>query len=130
MKQPIKLNKFLLIDDNRATNFINKTVIQKSLIADDVIVAENGEEALNIIKMGYYPEIIFLDINMPVMNGWEFLSEFQSLNFNSKIVVMLGEELTADEYATLNNKYEIHTFNKKILDRDSLYDIIKIHQTI
>jgi CheY-like chemotaxis protein len=117
-------NKFLLIDDNKATNFINKTIIKKTLFVDDVLVAENGEEALTILRTGYIPEIIFLDINMPIMNGWEFLMEFQDLNMNSRIVVMIGEELTDSEYATLNNKYEINTFNKKILDKDSLNSIM------
>jgi response regulator of citrate/malate metabolism len=117
-------NKFLLIEDNKATNFINKTIIKKTLFVDDVLVAENGEEALTILRTGYIPEIIFLDINMPIMNGWEFLMEFQDLNMNSRIVVMIGEELTDSEYATLNNKYEINTFNKKILDKDSLNSIM------
>ncbi len=125
-----KLNKFLLIDDNKATNFINKTIIKKTLFVDEVLIAENGEEALTILRTGYNPEIIFLDINMPIMNGWEFLSEFQDLNLNSKIVIMIGEELTDNEYATLNNKYEINTFNKKILDKDSLNSIVNFSEII
>jgi response regulator of citrate/malate metabolism len=122
-----KPNKFLLIDDNKATNFINKTIIKKTLYVDDILVAENGEEALTILRTGYIPEIIFLDINMPIMNGWEFLLEFQDFNIDSRIVVMIGEELTDSEYATLNNKYEINTFNKKILDKESLNSIMDFY---
>ncbi len=119
------INKFLLIDDNKATNFLNKTIIKKTFPFDYVLTAENGQEALNILQTGFDPEIIFLDINMPIMNGWEFLAHFKRLNLSSKIVIMIGEELTDDEYDILSNKYEIRNFNKKILDKDCLFDIVK-----
>jgi CheY-like chemotaxis protein len=125
-----KQNKFLLIDDDKATNFINKTVIKKTFFTDDVIIAQNGIEALNILNNGCSPEIIFLDINMPVMNGWEFLEEFKNLDIDSEIVVMIGEALTESEYNFLNNEYGIGKFNKKILDRDSLYNIVNLKHLV
>lgn len=122
-------NKFLLIDDNKGTNFINKTILKKAL-ATDVLVAENGQEAITIIKNGFAPEIIFLDINMPVMNGWEFLEAFQNFGITSKIVIMIGEELTSKEYDLLSAKYQVKTFTKKILDKDSLYTIMNYQEAV
>ena len=78
MKQ--KLNSILLIDDDIATNFIHTRLIKKTLVVDTIITKLNGEEAMEYLttkKDGEYPqpELIFLDINMPVMNGWEFIEE-------------------------------------------------------
>jgi CheY-like chemotaxis protein len=122
--------KIMLIDDNKATNFINKTVIKKTLSVNIVFEATNGEEALMILKEGWCPEIIFLDLNMPVMNGWEFLAEFQELGLHSKIVVMIGEELTESEYVILKSKFSIDTFNKKILDKESLYKMMDLRSAV
>lgn len=122
-------NKFLLIDDNKGTNFINKTVLKK-VFETDALVAENGKEAIAFLKNGYTPEVIFLDINMPIMNGWEFLEAFQNFCITSKIVIMIGEELTSNEYDLLSVKYQIKTFNKKILDKDSLYTIMNYQEAV
>jgi CheY-like chemotaxis protein len=84
-----KLNWVLLVDDNESDNFIHKRVIEKSGITDHIGIAENGQEALDFLSarlapgtkkdLDNRPELIFLDINMPVMNGWEFLEEYQKL---------------------------------------------------
>lgn len=75
-----KVDQILLIDDDEITNFIHLHLIQESGICDDVKIAKNGQEALNLIKssilnMHTPPEklYVFLDLNMPVMDGYEFL---------------------------------------------------------
>jgi CheY-like chemotaxis protein len=82
-----KFKKVLLIDDDAITNFINSTVIKKADIADNIQVSVNGAEALEYIKHdckaeNLYPDLIFLDINMPVMDGFEFVREFEDLKLN------------------------------------------------
>ena len=86
--------RILLIDDNESTNFFNKVVIERNMFAE-VTIAINGQKALNHIKSLLeenlnLPEFILLDINMPVMNGWEFLEAFTQLTpsyGNSKIII-------------------------------------------
>jgi CheY-like chemotaxis protein len=84
-----KINSILLVDDDQINNFINKRIIRKLDIANHVDIALNGEEALEHIQKiceetGNCPELIFLDINMPVMNGFEFLNEFKNLSLQNK----------------------------------------------
>ncbi|WP_299246458.1 response regulator [uncultured Aquimarina sp.] len=114
------ITKVLLVDDSEATIFFNKIILSKTGYIDEVIVAKNGLEALEIIKSGVIPEIIFLDINMPVMNGWEFLSEFQKLENvfkKTNIFLMLGAELLEEDKAIVNSIPEIKGFKGKMLSR-------------
>ena len=75
----------MLVDDDDVTLMICKMRLKKSNFCEEVITAENGEEAISYFErqLGLpenqreLPEIIFLDINMPIMNGWEFLAEFE-----------------------------------------------------
>ncbi|WP_299212202.1 response regulator [uncultured Aquimarina sp.] len=114
------ITRILLVDDSEATLFFNKTILSKTGYADEILVAKNGLEALEIIKSGVVPEIIFLDINMPVMNGWEFLSEFQKLENTFKktnIFLMLGSVLPEEDRVVANSIPEIKGFKGKMLSR-------------
>lgn len=81
-----KLNCILLVEDNEADNFFHQLVIQKAGAANHVKITENGREGLDYLASitspaepagkQQFPELILLDINMPVMDGWHFLSEF------------------------------------------------------
>ena len=79
-----KINNILLIDDDNIFNFLNKKIIQKSLITLSIKSYVNPAKALEALRdisatPDIFPEIIFLDINMPIMDGWEFLDEFEKL---------------------------------------------------
>jgi CheY-like chemotaxis protein len=73
-----------LIDDDAITNYVNKKIITKSY-PFTIVEFTSSTEALAVLKeyssseTHLFPEIIFLDINMPHMDGWEFLEEFQKL---------------------------------------------------
>lgn len=80
-----KFKSILLIDDDDASNFLNRMLLNKANVGDHIDVALNGREALNKLqaiidsgKMEDFPEIIFLDLNMPVLDGWEFLEGFNT----------------------------------------------------
>lgn len=83
MKQ--KLNCILLIDDDETTNFVNEILIDKAECAEKVHAVTSGLAALDFLKsINDYgdhpqPDLIFLDINMPVMDGWEFIEEYKKL---------------------------------------------------
>ena len=84
------LNSILLIDDDNTTNYLHKKIISKSEIDIPIKVANNGKEgideliALNeILKVKEELVLIFLDVNMPVMDGWQFIEELK--NIKSKI---------------------------------------------
>ncbi|MFL5730292.1 MAG: response regulator [Cytophagaceae bacterium] len=92
-----KIDLVLLVEDDPITNYINRRLINKAGVAADVQIALNGEDALALIEERIRnnkscPDLIFLDINMPVMDGFEFLERFRRLDFPNKekvVIVML-----------------------------------------
>ena len=80
-----KIGIACIIDDDDIYVYGLKKLIQLKDLCDNLMVFKNGQEALNYLKPilntpELLPEVILLDINMPVMNGWEFAEEFTKLN--------------------------------------------------
>jgi CheY-like chemotaxis protein len=130
----LKLNSILLIDDDKASNFIHTHIIKKTLVLDTLISKLNGEEAIAYLttkKDGEYPqpELIFLDINMPVMNGWEFIEEYKKINFSKKlaIIIMFTTSLNSVERERAEKLAIISDFATKPLTTEFLQDIIKFY---
>jgi CheY-like chemotaxis protein len=73
----------LLVDDDDTTNFLNQALIRRAQVTDRILVATNGLEALRALHDtctpvgAQCPALILLDVNMPVMNGIEFLEAYQ-----------------------------------------------------
>ena len=91
------LKKILCVDDDPITLMLYKMVVSKSGFATHVDTAHNGEEALHYFEHQNpddedYPKLIFLDLNMPVMSGWEFLDAFHKEKYEKfphcKVIVL------------------------------------------
>lgn len=132
-----KLNSVLLIDDDMATNFISKMLIKKAGITDHIETVLNGKQALEYLTNtgkyersdGIYPKpmLILLDINMPVMDGWEFAEAFAKLDENQKgsiIIVMLTSSLNPDDKERASNLSVISGFQNKVLTMEGLTSIM------
>ena len=93
-----EINNILLIDDDNTTNYLSKIIIGDTGLVKNFHVALNGKRALDFISQrsrenDALPEIIFLDINMPIMDGWEFLEEYNKLSEpvkSASVIVMLS----------------------------------------
>lgn len=90
-------NNIAVIDDDEIYVYMTKRIIEKTQIFKKVLVFNNGLEGLNFIKehfndYNYLPELILLDLSMPIMNGWQFLDEFVKLypNNESQIKIYLS----------------------------------------
>ena len=92
-----QLNCVLLIDDNDDDNFYHRIILNETGVTRHIEVAETGYQALNFLrKVQQIPELIFLDINMPKMNGWEFLEHYRKLSLEQKneaVIIMLTTSL-------------------------------------
>lgn len=128
-----KLNSVLLIDDDMATNFISKMLIKKAGITEHIETTLNGREALDYLtNSGKYeksdgifpkPMLILLDINMPVMDGWEFAEAFSKLDENQKeniVIVMLTSSLNPDDKEKASHFSVISGFQNKALTMERL----------
>ena len=99
----LPLASMLLFDDDPTTNFLNKLLLTRMGVAEQVLVAENGEQALRTLDQTCSasvnpacPRLILLDMNMPVLNGLAFLEAYVQMPLAHRqaiVIVMLTTSL-------------------------------------
>lgn len=125
-----QLNCIMLIDDNKIDNFFHERVIRKNNAAKEIIAIESAQAALDYIKSGtekLQPELIFLDINMPGMDGWEFIEHYKQLDESlqkAMIVVMLTTSENPDDIARAKTQHLLSDFKSKPLNKEMLENVI------
>lgn len=139
MRKVKGLDFILLVDDDEATNFLNQRVIRKLDINAEVQVVTNGREALEFLthtgkfkSSAPVPEagLIFLDINMPGMNGWEFLEAYKLLpeeQTRGIRVLMLTTSINPDEEKKAIDIPEVKGFIHKPLTIEKLEKAITVY---
>ena len=123
-----KLKCILLIDDNEDDNNYNKAIIEESGIAETVMVAENGLQAMIFLtkENQMQPDLIFLDINMPKMNGWEFLEAYKNIEKKTNnVIVMLTMSQSPDDKKRAEGIKEIVGYQTKPMSAEGLNQIIE-----
>jgi len=96
-----KLKDVCIIDDDHIFIYGIKRLMKEVNFGEDILVYENGKEALNGLKLHseagkQLPSIIFLDLNMPIMNGWDFLDDFCKINaseLNNTVVYIISSSV-------------------------------------
>lgn len=101
------LDTILCVDDDPIALMLSKMVINKSMFSNEIITAKNGKEALNYFKIfkqtssnKKQPQLIFLDLNMPIMGGWEFLDSFSTdeyADYNTTKVIILSSTIDPED---------------------------------
>jgi len=128
-----KLDTILLIDDDQATNFIHKFILEKEQCAKNIICKQSGQDALNYLTSkvdNKYPQhdIIFMDINMHGMNGWEFIEEYKKIDNKQKgekVVIMLSTSSDPLDKEKAKAITQINRFISKPLTADVVGAIIR-----
>ena len=123
-----RLKCIMLIDDDEDDNYFHEIVLKKMNIVDQIEIAETGLEALDHLKTEtFVPDIIFLDINMPGMNGWDFLNEYEKLSLRQKaktIIIMLSTSISPADKEKAEKMSEITGFQSKPMTQEMLHDIL------
>ncbi|MDO7854109.1 response regulator [Hymenobacter convexus] len=130
-----KLTCALLVDDDSTTNYLNQLLINRLQITDKLLVALNGQEALELVKIHCNeatpdcPALILLDVKMPVMDGFQFLEAYNELPLPEKdaiIIVMLTTSLHPQDVDRVQG-LNIAGFLNKPLTKEKLNDVLKNH---
>ncbi len=124
------MKSVLLLDDNLATNFFHKKIIEKSNTAEVVLEFRSGANALKYLKQEgiEQPELIFVDINMPIMGAWEFLEKFQNLKHvteKNTTVIILSTSLSPDDKTKADKIPIIKEMLLKPLTKESILQVIE-----
>lgn len=126
-----KYKKALLIDDNFIDNMINEKILRTCDFAEEIIIKQSCESAINFLhdlckNNNNLPEIIFLDIRMPIKTGFDFLVEFQEIQSPNKQdvkIVMLSSSLDPTDHKKVIEFNNVTDFLGKPLTTDLLKTI-------
>lgn len=126
-----KFTEVLLVEDDPITILVCDRMIKMTSFAEKVITCENGKIAIDYLASlqegNQMPPIIFLDINMPVMNGWDFLNEFEILkaNFNKMPrIFLLSSTVDPEDYKKARQFEQVADFISKPLSKETLNQIV------
>jgi CheY-like chemotaxis protein len=116
---PVSYKICLLIDDNYIDNFVTRRILESGNFAEEIIVRQSPAEAIDSLREGSIkPDVIFLDIRMPNMNGFEFLQEYDKLDDEHKSagkIFMLSSSLDPNDFKrSTENKYITQFIHKPL----------------
>ncbi|OUJ72170.1 response regulator [Hymenobacter crusticola] len=129
------LASVLLVDDDPTTNFLNKLLLQRMGVTEQVLIAENGEQALRTLAQTCHntdstcPRLILLDMNMPVLNGLAFLEAYVQMPLAQQsaiVIVMLTTSLHPIDLARAQ-ELPIAGFLNKPLTKEKVTDLLTQH---
>jgi CheY-like chemotaxis protein len=115
-----KLSQVVLIDDDDTNNYMNRILILELDITDQIVVSQHGHEALAYLQeLPTCPPLVFLDINMPSMDGFEFLEALNQLNLPGQqemVIVVLTTSRNPMDIRRLNHLGKFEYICKPLTD--------------
>ncbi|MDB5263067.1 MAG: response regulator receiver protein [Adhaeribacter sp.] len=131
---PPILDLILLIDDDDTTNYVNKRLLTRLNVAREIKVLTNGEEAIQYLQNvsngngEINPDLIFLDIKMPVMDGFSFLEAYDEHKLGSNgqvIILMLTSSASFYDLERLKNYKKVKKHISKALTDADVREILQ-----
>lgn len=128
----MKIHSVLLVDDDVTSNFISQKVLHNTGLFNSITIAENGREALEFLNgtcaepdRSHCPDIIFLDLKMPVLDGFNFLKQLRSIDAtgNPFRIFILSSSVSPKDLAQVKG-YNIEGYISKPLSEEKVMEII------
>lgn len=122
-----------IIDDDPIFVYGTKRIMKEVNFTEKILVFNNGQEAIEgLLEISQskelMPEVIFLDLNMPIMNGWEFLEEYDKLpktNLKKTIIYIISSSVDPRDLERVKNYEKVNNYILKPITPDDLSNILK-----
>ncbi len=129
----VTTSNIMLIDDDEIFTYIIKKIIDETKLADQINIFGNGREAITYLEevannADALPEVIFLDLNMPILDGWGFLEEYIKLkpNLSKKInLYIITTSVSPMDFKKAKSYSEVSDFIVKPMAKERFIEIIK-----
>lgn len=127
-----KIKICCIVDDDPIFIYGTKRIIKEADFSESVMVYNNGQEAIEGLSElseaeEKLPDVIFLDLNMPIMNGWEFLEEFEKLpnpNLKKTIIYIISSSVDPRDLERVKNYRQVNNYILKPITPDDLEGVI------
>lgn len=127
------LKQLTLVDDDEVFVFLTTRMLEKHKLVDLIKIFDNGYDALvflkeNLDNIDALPDIILLDLSMPIMDGWQFLDEYVKINpkIGKKITIYIcSSSISPDDVIRAKSINEVTDFIIKPMTKEKLVEMIK-----
>jgi CheY-like chemotaxis protein len=121
-----------IVDDDTIFQFIAKRVLDSINSQNKTVIFSDGQDAIDFIhsnlnEMDKLPDIIFLDINMPVMNGWQFLNQYVEIKSKIKkeiVIYIVSSSKNPDDFIQAQDIHEVTDYIVKPINREKYMSIL------
>lgn len=127
-----KINTFCIVDDDDIYQLTTSLLLKRTNMVDKIIMFSDGLSAINFFKeeignIENIPEILFLDINMPVMDGWEFLEQYlliKPMMPKTVVIYMVSSSVDERDYLKAKSMSALSGYMVKPISSKNIMDII------
>ena len=129
-----KINNAWIIDDDKILTYVLQRIMGSVDSFENIEIFQNGKEAINQLSAvkkdpDSLPDIILLDLNMPIMDGWQFLDEFEKLEVDKKITLyIVSSSIDAHDHKKAKNYKTVADFLIKPIGKKQIEQMIETYQ--
>lgn len=127
-----KISLVSIIDDDAIFQFSAKRILQSTNLVDQILQFADGEKAINYFRsnksnLENIPNLVFLDLNMPYMDGWQFLDEFITISFPKELITIYicTSSNSPFDQARFTEYPQLKGYLIKPIDRDKFTEVVK-----
>lgn len=133
-RNTVRLGRIMVIDDDEISNFLCDRIINLANVAEDVVTFTNASSALEFLTKAIdsegddLPDLILLDINMPLMNGWEFLDKFEAMLEDSEkdiAIAVLSSSVYQKDQEKASGYKPVLDYISKPLTKEGICSIVE-----